>query len=355
MKKKILSLILVLMLIPFASLFSACGKDKAQDMTKLNDNFYNIANVNNNIKLQNGKMIIDFSSHSNLDNFIQTNQPYDELVDYNYVFDNLMSFSFSHIDVCSVKSKSITKEIKKDVEADLADFTKTINDVNENINIFAESVLTIKDETVCLTRFNNLLDAYEDMFQSAINFNSSLSDLYFDHILNDSNPDVFSVGVENFDANMVVNKLESRIKYQLSCLSQSFVEMYVDGSLADRVTNGEDFDLDRYDYKSNVNSIAINQDFDEKVAAEKANHENNKERFYELSVQAQNIQATLKNDKNKFVTASNEIEYSAVVGNVSATPYEKMCANIIEGNYDLTCNYNDVLAEMIKIITDTGV
>ena len=59
------------MLLPIASFFSACKKNNKNDLTALKTDFYNIAEENNNIKLVDGKLIFDYSAHSNLQEIIQ--------------------------------------------------------------------------------------------------------------------------------------------------------------------------------------------------------------------------------------------------------------------------------------------
>ena len=355
MKKKILSLILVLMLLPIASLFVACGKDKSYNLNALDEDFNQIVEKNNNVKNDEGKFVFDYSNHSNLETIIANTAPYNELENYNFVFYNLMSFAYDYVPMCANNHLTNNAEIKNQVKNDLSALKKSVSDVNECVNMFAESVIMADDEeitsSVCLTKFENLIATYEDMFEKATNFNNSLSNLYFNYALKDGNPNVYSLGVENFDANIVVNKLKARIKYQISCLSQCFVEMYVDGDLDERITNKETiFDLTQFNYKNNIE--AIDKSFTEQTAAEKANHKDNKSNFYELSVQAQNIQSTIDNDINKFMTACQKIDYGMVVDSSTATALEKMCVAIIESNYNLICNYNIVLVEMLNIVAD---
>ena len=349
MKKKIISLILVLMLLPIASLFTACGKDKGYNLNALNTDF-------NHIKNENGKFVFDYSSYENLDYIIRSYNPYVELLDYNYVFYNLMSFAYEYVPVCS--NNFLTKEvgIKNQVRDDLVALKKSIGDVNKCVNMFASCVIDASGEEItsfdCLTRFENLLSTYEDMFKKASNFNNSLSNLYFNYALRDGNPDVYSIGLENFDSSVVISKLRARIKYQISSLSQNFVEIYIDGDLDERIAKEEktfELDSEDYPYKSMVESI--DKTFEEETATEIINKDQTKkETFYNLSVQAQNIQAIMNNDKDKFIIACNNIDYGLVVKEATITPYEQMCVDIIDGNYQLVCDYNYVLTEMLKTI-----
>ena len=358
MKRKLLSLILVLMLLPVASLFGACGKDKGYNLNNLKTDFQKISTNSNNITMVDNHFGFDYSGHNNLETIISTNAPYKELDKYNIVFYNLMDFSCEYIDECSNNALTSDIAIKNRVKHELDELAKAVGDVDKCIDMFAEIVNVASGENVvadaCLVRYENLLETYADMFESAINFNNTLSNLYFNYILKHGNPDVYSIGKANFDATVVVNKLKSRLSYQKSNLSQCFVEMYIDGDLAEKIAyDNVTFDLSSYGYSDNIE--AINVIFDEETAAFKANHEDFREEFFALAVSAQNIQSILNNDKGKFVTACNAIDYGVVLASIDiATAYNKMCVEIIKGNYNLIVEYNNILVSMLAIITNTG-
>ncbi len=347
MKKKVLSLILVLMLLPIASLFVACGKDKGYNLDALNNDFNLIVSENNNIESVDGKFEFDYSAHESLQYIVSSTQPYKELEKYNFVFYNLMSFAYEYVPVCSNNQLTKDVQVKNQVQKDLIELKNAIGDTNKCVNMFAESIA--EEDEKCLMAFKSLISSYELMFKKAANFNNSLANLYFNYALNNSNPNVYSVGEDSFDANIVVNKLKSRIKYQVSCLSQSYVEMYVCEDVATRITNGEMFDLDAFEYKTNVEAI-VNIDFTEQNAAIVVNGDRNKKKqFYALSIQAQNHQATIQNDINKFIVASEKINF-AMFDDIAATAYEKLCYDIVESNYELIKSYNSVLVQMLNII-----
>ena len=91
MKRKILCLILAVMLLPFVSVFGACGKkeEKGYDLTSLKNDFVQIVEENNNLKIIDGELVFDFSKQTNLKNAIENHQPYNQLNDYNKMFSNL--------------------------------------------------------------------------------------------------------------------------------------------------------------------------------------------------------------------------------------------------------------------------
>ncbi len=355
MKRKILSLILVLMLLPLASLFSACGKNDGYNLNALDEDYREIAEENNNIILNaDGSFSFDYQD-KDLKRIINETAPYNQLLKYNDVLYNLMAFANEYIDECANNSGTSNVQIKNQVQEDLKELKHSINDVNENINMLAEMIVKESDANAgaCLSRFETVLYTYESVFQNAISFSTSLSDLYFNYILNEGNPNVYSNGFENFDSAVVVNKLRSRVYFQKSNLSQCFVEMYIYENLAHEVAFSlTTFDLNKYSYLANVN--LINKSFEEATAIQVANNPANKEKFYDLAVRAQNLQATLRNDQSKFVKACNDIEYSYVKDSADATAHQLMCAQIIEANNSLVSTYNSVLAEMLTIVTSAS-
>lgn len=350
MKRKILSLILVLMLIPFASVFVACGKDEKVSLADLNTQFNAIADENNNVKMVDDKLVFDYTTHVNLLELFSSSSDdhsYDEIQKYNQMFSCLMEFPCEYVKVCAIAD--VDKETKAQLMQDLNNFKNSINYVNFAVNSLAEVInnsIGNVNEEICLIRYENLLKSYENMFVMATRFNNALADAYFNKILANSNPDVYSISKENFDAEVVVSKLKSRVLYQKSLLTQSFVEINFDKDFARRVARSEVV-LNLDSYSSNIE--AINKSFMVAQAVDKANA--NKEIFYDLAVQAQNIQATLNNDLPKYNYACDNIDYNEVVEKYfSATAQEVLCVEIINSNYELINEYNVVLASMLNIV-----
>ena len=342
------------MLLPIASLFGACGKDDGYNLNNLQKDFNKIENENNNVVITDGNLTFDYSNHENINGIINSTSPYTSLKDYNYVFTNSMSFICSYIDECSNNDATKNATLKNRIKNDLDKLSLTIRDVNECFDLFAEALygnMANPKAQPCLDRYENLIYTYQAMYVSAGNLTNSLADLYYNHVLNDGNPNVFGGGKANFNVATVVNKFESRIKLQLSNLTQCFVETYISGDLAKKVAKSETtFSLTKYDYKTNVE--ALNKPIKSvQTAIEKAIV--NKNDFYELSVQAQNFQTTLKNDIDKFVIACNDIDYAVIKTDATASAHDKMCVSIVESYYNLVSTYNNVLVKMLNIVTNS--
>lgn len=356
MKKIFLSLILVLMLLPTAVMFSACGKDKGYNLDNLKTDFYAIENEN--LKIVDGEVKFDYSKYTKFTDVIETKYPYVEITDYNFVFTNILSFATTVVEPCS--NNAVTKDVKlKDQLKNNLDALKlSISNVNAYTNVLIETVAISTSEDlqndVCLIKLEALLESYDQMFESARVFNKTLSDLYFKHVLNDGNPDVFSKvkgdyskNSDGFLVDIVINKLNARIAYQKSNLSECFAEQFVNGCLAEDILgNRIPISSNNSTYIKAINDIDFN--INELVSIEKANA--NKEKFYNVCVKAYNTIEAIENDRSKFVSAANQINYNIVKASENKTAQQEMCMSIVDSYADLISEYNETLVNMLSIV-----
>ena len=335
-------------LIPIASLFVAC-KDKGYNLNNLQNDFNTIEIENENVKKDGNKLVFDWSNYADLETVVSTKYPYTTIKEYNEIYENIMDFAFEFIDECSNNSVE-DKNVKNSVLSSLEDLKKSISRVDTKINMLAEVVNDTNDvnSKICLSRLNNLFIDYEELFASAINFNNKLGDLYFNHILINSNSNIASMDSANFDANIVINNFNARLKFQKVNLTACFIEMYFNGAdLASKFAYAEDIlDLSMYNYQENIDAISV--DFDEQIAYEKATNSANEQSFYDLAVQAYNAQSALNNDINMFAEACNKIEYAGIDLS-EASAEEKLCVEIIESRNEIVAIYNKILADIIAI------
>ena len=184
--------------------------------------------------------------------------------------------------------------------------------------------------------------------------------------LNDANPKIDKVTLSDFDSSVIISKLQGRVKYEVSNLSQLFVEMYIDGNdLPAKLTTpivlneGEDnetitfnsFSLNQtnFNYLEMVNNLnrAFSSSFDAETAVEVANAEVNKQSFYNLAIKAYNLQNILENDNNLFVRACKNVQYS----NAELTnAYELQSKEIIDNFKFVVEEYYGVLNSMLNIV-----
>lgn len=356
MKKIFLSLILVLMLLPTALVFSACGKDKGYDLNNLKTDFYAIENEN--LKIVDNNVVFDYSQYEKFNDVISIKYPYVELTSYNVVATNILSFATEVIEPCSNNDATDDVKLKNKIKTDLDVLKESISNINAYTNVLIEAV-AISNEAdlqneICLIKLEALLEAYDKMFESARNFNKTLSDLYFKNILNDGNPNIYlkvngdyATNKDNFLVDVVINKLNARIAYQKSNLSECFAEQFVNGCLAEDIL-GNRISI------SSVNSNYLNAlkqidvEINEITAVEKANA--NKEEFYKVCVEAYNVIEAIENDRPKFVSAANQVNYNVVKVNEVKTAGQKMCLSIVDNYTDLIANYNSTLVEMLSIV-----
>lgn len=359
--KKLLCLLLVAILIPSVFVFSACGNDNAYKLSSLSADYSKIDDYEN-VKMEKNKIVFDY------DKFVYENEhiltycidnvePYTELKNYNTLLNNILIFVYEYIDVCSNDNIEADAKIRNEVKFNLDEMNSAIKDVDTYINQWYDVIRFKYNDNIldsaCLSRFETLLESYSDLYQKAINFSNTISRIYYKYALNDSNPNIYEKGYAQFDASVVVSKLPGRIRYQISNLSQSFVEMYVDGEdlakfITDETSSGfGKMDLTQYNYLNSVNSIS--KDIDLNKAVEIANNIANKEKFYNLAIDAYNIVNIIDNDYEMFIKACNNVIYTEV--NSSSSSLDQVYAKLIENNKFIINRYNLVLTEMVDIIT----
>ena len=131
------------------------------------------------------------------------------------------------------------------------------------------------------------------------------------------------------------------------------MEQYIcGGTLAsDIASENSTVTLNLTTYKQNINIIKLSDATTEVQMAEKANNEINKTNFYNLAIKAYNLQEILSNDASKYTTATKEISYLEVNADLKASNYEKMCVEIINGYQFVLEEYNNVLAEMVSMLS----
>lgn len=358
MKKQLISLMLVLIIIPSVFLFSGC-KEKGYQLKNLQSDYQDMVSGCDNIKCVDNKIVFDYSNF-----YIGTNQfmnavievePYNQIENYNILFDNLMGFVYEYIGVCSSNNVKASVEVRDNLKTELDSLGITLKSMDVYISQWAEMIkFNYNDDYLniqCLSSYKNLLYAYNELYQKAITFSNSIADLYYNYALNDSNPRIDNLTVAEFNSSVVIAKLQGRVKYQISNLSQLFVEKYIDGlNIENSITTyvDEEFgklNLTENNYISKVNSLqrAFGDNFDAESAVIIANGESKKQTFYNCSIKAYNLQNILDNDNYMFVSACNKIQY----GKADSEDRNK---NIID-NYDyIVQQYNTVLISMLDCI-----
>lgn len=358
MKKQILSLLLVLLIVPSVFLFSGC-KDDSYQLKNLETDYQNMVSGCENIKCEDNKIVFDYSKHligsTQYLNEVIKIEPYNQILNYNELFNNLMCFVYENIDSCSNNNIEASAETRNELKTEIDDLGLALRSVDVYINQWAEAVefnyagddlLNVQ----CISRYRYLLSAYNELYQNAISFSNSIANLYYNNALSNSNPRIDNIELADFDSGIVIAKLQSRVQYQISNLSQLFVEKYVDGFNMEYVIapltgvyGSLNLNKDNYQTKVNKLKTVINDSFDVETAITIANGESKKQTFYNWSIMAYNLQNILDNDNFMFVSACNKIQY----GKAEADDRYK----IIIDNYDsVVQQYNIALLQMIDCL-----
>lgn len=350
MQKRILSLILVLALIPAAFFFTACKKSTKNNLSTLDDQFYSLASNYDNFVYEDEILQITLKNHDKLRSVINaSNNQYKYINNYNQMFKSLIGFSSEYIDECANFQSGVNKNLKNRVFADLDALKLEVVAVNRAIETLS-GIMAVNSSNVtasaCLVAYENLLLTYEDLFDKATIFNNTMVDLYYNHVLRSGNPNIQAIDIDDFNVELVINKLSGRIRYQSANLTQSYFKLYIDGSnLAHGLAYGEiALDTSKYNYGSNMQAIGYSFNIDQSI--EKANA--NKIDFYNYAVQAYNLQEILSMDIGRVSYAYRNICMAKIDANSSAI--ENMCANIIRENQNTLIQYNTALAGMVNII-----
>lgn len=352
-KFKILCLVLVVMLCPIMMLFTGCKKDEGYKLSSLEGDFRSITVGLSNVKVKNNKFIFDYSEYKKdgeeyIENLIRTEQPYNNLISFNTLVDNLLGFTYEYIDECSVDSIEVGEEFRNSLKKQLEDLKSSFKEVDTYTNQWAETLYRVdKSEKTSLYMFEILLKGYNNLYQKAINFANSISYLYYNHALSNSNPKISSAA-QCLD---VITKVKGRVKYQTSCLTQSYVEMYLDGGnlikeIVDKKNGYKSIDLNQGNYLQKINALNVN--FDITKASEKAI--NADKAFYELAVKAYNLQNVLANNFKSFEIACNKINYVDCKELKVLNAEQIMYVQIIEDNFEYLTIYNNTLQLILEII-----
>ena len=174
-----------MLLIPSCIVLTACDNKKAYNLANLSKDFYSIAETEeDNIVHIDNAIEFDFSNDNKFLQETINNAPYTALKDYNLLFQNLMTFSFNHIDICAASKMELSPAVANNLKTELDNLHNSIKEVNLGINLLAEGILLSQNiyNPICLERYKNLLLMYEDLFQKASCFNNSVSTIYFKNL-----------------------------------------------------------------------------------------------------------------------------------------------------------------------------
>lgn len=348
MKKRFLSLILILFLLPGAVIFSACSKGGGYNLSNLKEDFYSIASDKDDDSIVKIGNSIKFQYSSELNNAIESNGAYANLKEYNNIYENIMCFSFNYVEVCSNNEIKIDKDVKNSLEDKLNELHSSIKSV-EVYTDSLETLLATENASTenCLNRYKTVLVSYEDLFEKASIFNAELNNIYFNYLISNSNPDITEVNAAVFDVSVIVSKLNARKCWQISNVASAYAEMFICGSeVANNIIKGVNLNLNPTEFKYKDMVTAINKSVNEAKAIEYA--EGNKLEFYQAAQKAYVAQTILNNDNSKYVNACNKIDYAKA--KLDIDNQNNIDLKIIKDYSVVLVQYNAVMVEMLEII-----
>lgn len=364
MKRKMwFTLLLCLLLIPGALIFTACGETEGYQLSELRSDFNAIVTKYDNVNLTSDERIeFDYSiyTYQNEQYFtdlVNSSKPYSHLNNfYNKLFDNSLQFIYNYIDRCSTNELDVEREKKNELKTYLQEFDSALNDVSLNTSLVAEilrfNINGNMFNSVCMNRLKNLFDSYDDLYLSVYNITDCLSDIYFNYALSDYNFDFSSIDLDQFDANRVSNILDSKIQYNIVCLTRDYTERKVEGgSLSEKLTTdtngfptvGPDFE----EYQIKVSQV--DRTFSATIGDE-INYSVYKQDFFELSIKLYNLQTILNNNYDIYMQACQDVVYSRVASDINASDYESLCLNVIDNHSYIVDEYNAVLIDLLTIM-----
>ncbi len=356
--KKLFSLMLILLLLPCTFLVTGCG-DKGYKLSKVSPYITEMADKYQSVKMQDEKLVFTYEEYLKdedkyIENLINTTRPYSYLKDYNMLYDNLMDFTFTYLPKCANDNIEVDEVTRNKLEKSLKDFDQNLNWVDINTREWADNVKVasgdVTTSVICLSKFNDLLVSYEDLFDSANNINDIMADVYFDHALEDSNTNYHDMSFSNFDAGMVINKLDARIKYQKSVLTKLYIEMHLSGRNVSETLVAPSLDfgtlnLNAYGYSSNINKINRAYNIDNSITVA-----NNKEEFYNVAIEMYNAQTIIADNEKAYNNASKNIVYTTDSIKANPTLKEEVNLDIIEHQYNVIIKYNAVLDRVLTLM-----
>lgn len=361
--KKIISFILTLLVLPCSLILVGCA-DQSYKLSNLQSDIDTMI-AEYEIVVEKGEgFTIDYSyfrdgTDKYVENIINNIQPYTSLKDYHFVLNNLMTFANDYIDECCNEDVKVDGWLRDRLKDNLDDVSMDLSALENSTRTWAgvvKDVYKLQDisqEASCLDRFKTVLDDYADLCESVSNFADSISRIYFDYVLVDSNVNFYGISYEDFNLNMLINKLDARIKNYVSASSQLFVERNVlTSTLSTNITTAPftTISLNADNYLTNMNLYNSKADFDNNLALQLG--ANNKAELYDLAIRLYNVQTVYNDNIDKYITARNDINFIEVNADSDCTNYERVCRDNILNHISLMNEYNTILQQ---ILTKIGV
>ena len=242
-------------------------------------------------------------------------------------------------------------------------FKNSFSDVNSQVKNLEYLLQSVQNDsaiydTIFLNSITFLLNSYEELLDSAYEFNIALSRLYFNFAITDANhnyslEDDFSKA----DAEDVLSLLNARITSQKTNLTYIYFENNLKHSnfAEEEISKGANCgEMPEYSaYESEIAKITAG-DLSSPSALVGAFDDVKLQNFKSAAIKLFNIQACLDNDYNKYINAHNSVNYAEMKKDehalLNASDYEKICIQIIDDYYYLLNQNTLALNELLVLI-----
>ena len=369
MKKRILCLILSLLILPTALLFTAC-KEESYNLKNLNADYAAIAQNYNAVSIDKNMLKIDYSQFklSNGTEYVNEAfklEPYSLINNYNNILSNMLQIVADKIYSCSIETDAIDAQTKNDVKQKLDNLNAVLNNVNVEINSFANQIRSAQEiesadernTALCkpnsnyLIYFGFLLDAYNNLFDATYSFSMAVANIHFSLAGVESNEAFANRVFEKDQFAEFLSMLDSRLKLQKVNRSYAyFLENLKDGKFSKKVVElgAEVGQMPNYEqYATDISDVTKEID----VSQRYVDGYNQLAEFYDKAITVYNVQASLNISYESFLKSLNDINYARIVNNKnSASLYELNCLNIINNYIALIKANNVALKDLLTLL-----
>ena len=353
MKKKLLSLVLILVMLPVALLFTGCKSN--YDLSALEQDYKNIYSSCETIKLdENNTIVIDYSNYDYFNNQVEMSQQiYGHVKKYNEMLTNMMAFATKYVSPISKGEFEIDKNDGKQLKNQLEELETSLKNLDVAMKDTAYYVQLVQDPSNqhCLVKLNYLFNCYNAAYEDAFNFNSTLMEIYFSSV---QTKDYTKVNDFSVIEAIYTSKFEARLIQQIVFTTQVYVEINIDDqqfSQTISIDKADNFGGKQTEYNTYTNTVnALKRTFTAATAENANENLEKKEAFKELTVKLNNIQQVMNNEISYYKNACNSVKYSEKFNNINADKFDKSNIQLISSFKLLNDSYNTTLNGMLDTL-----
>lgn len=371
MKKKILCLVLSLLILPCALLFTAC-KEESYNLKDLNEDYVSIAEKYNAITIENNSLKLDYSIFKLADGTQYVNEtfklaPYNVINNYNNILNNMLQIVADKINNCSIETEQINDQTKNDVKQKLNNLDAAFSSINVEVNNFANQIRLAQEiddaetknteltkaNSVYLMSFKYLLNSYNNLFNATYYFSTAVANIHFTLANVESNDVFVNTPFNKEQLTKLLSMLDSRLKLQKANCSFVYVlENLIDNNFAKSVETlgAEAGSMPNYEtYTTDIANITkeidVSKEYIDAVEDEQLGN------IFDKAAVVYNLQASLNISCEGFLKSLNDINYERILNNKStASSYELSCLDIINNYISLIKANNTALKDLINLL-----